>query len=126
MKVQSITLWGLAKRVRVTLVNSVHTLTLARPCNFLSLPRICLRCPQLSNSGNMRGNVDSADIIVSIPTILNRMDKSCMKNIYSIAHLKSDRIERLNIQLTDDDGNLIDFNGISSFLLFNLIYLEKV
>ena len=107
---------GFSDTCSSSLVNSVNTLTLSRPCNFLSLPRICLRCSQLSNSGNMRGNVDSADIIVSIPNNSKPNGQIVYENIYSKTHLKSDRIERLNIQLTDDDGNLINFNGISSFL----------
>jgi len=101
-----------------SLINSVNTLTLSRPCNFLPLPRICLRCPQLSNSGNMKGNVNSADIIITIPNNSKPNGQIVFENIYSKTFLKADRIERLNIQLTDDDGNFIDFNGISSF--FNI------
>lgn len=109
---------GFSDTCSSSLVNSINSLTLARPCNFLSLPRICLRCHQLSNSGNMKGGISSADIIVSIPNNSKPNGQIVYENIYSKTFLKADRIERLNIQLTDDDGNLINFNGISSF--FNI------
>ena len=95
-----------------------NTITLPRPCNFLPLPRICMRCQQLSNSGNMKANVNSADIILSIPNNSKPNGQIVFENIYSKTFLKADRIERLNIQFTDDDGNFINFNGISSF--FNI------
>ena len=109
---------GFSDTCSSSLVGSINTLTLARPCNFLSLPRICLRCPQLSNSGNMKGNVNTADITLSIPNNSKPNGQIVYENIYSKTLLKAERIERLNIQLTDDDGNFIDFNGISSF--FNI------
>lgn len=109
---------GFSDTCSSSLENLINSLVLARPCNFLSLPRICLRCPQLSNSGNMKGNVNSADVIVSIPNTAKPNGQIVYQNIYSKIHLKSERIERLNIQLTDDDGNFINFNGISSF--FNI------
>ena len=73
----------------------------------------------------MKGNVDSADIIVSIPNNSKPNGQIVYENIYSKAHLKSDRIERLNIQFTDDDGNLIDFNGISSFFIIQFEIFRK-
>lgn len=109
---------GFSDTCSSTVVGSQNSLTLSRPCNFLSLPRICLRCQQLSNSGNMRGNVNSADIVISIPNNSKPNGQIVFENIYSKTFLKAERIERLNIQLTDDDGNLINFNGISSF--FNI------
>ena len=47
--------------------NGINVITCPRPCNFLPLPRICIRCPQLLNQGNMKSNVNSADIIMSVP-----------------------------------------------------------
>ena len=116
---------GFSDTCSSSLVNSINTLTLARPCNFLSLPRICLRCHQLSNSGNMKGNTNSADIIVSIPNNARPNGQIVYENIYSKTHLKSERIERLNIQFTDDDGNLINFNGISSFFIIQFDIFRK-
>jgi len=116
---------GFSDTCSSSLVSSKHSLTLARPCNFLSLPRICLRCHQLSNSGNMKGNTNSADIIVSIPNSAKPNGQIVYENIYSKTQLKSERIERLNIQLTDDDGNLINFNGISSFFIIQFDIFRK-
>ena len=66
----------------------------------------------------MKGNINSADIIVSVPNNSKPNGQIVYENIYSKTMLKAERIERLNIQFTDDDGNLINFNGISSF--FNI------
>jgi hypothetical protein len=63
----------------------------------------------------MKGNTDSADIVITIPNNSKPNGQICFENNYAKTFLKNDRIERLNIQLTDDDGNFINFNGISSF-----------
>ena len=52
----------------------------------------------------MKGNTNSADIIVSIPNSAKPNGQIIYENIYSKTQLKSERIERLNIQLTDDVG----------------------
>ena len=92
---------------------------------FMSLPRLCIRCQQLPNSGNMKGNNYSSDIIVSIPNNAKPNGQIVYENIYSKTHLKSERVERLNINITDDDGNLLNFNGISSFLIIQFDIYRK-
>ena len=116
---------GFSDTISSSLVNSVNTISLPRPCNFMSLPRLCIRCPQLSNSGNMKGNNSSSDIIVSIPNNAKPNGQIVYENIYSKTHLKSERVERLNINITDDDGNLLNFNGISSFLIIQFDIYRK-
>jgi hypothetical protein len=108
-----------------TLTYQLNTIVMPRPCNFLSLPRICLRCPQLSNQGNMRGDVNTSDIVMTIPNNAKPNGQIVFNNIYSKTFLKADRIERLNVQFTDDDGNFINFNGISSFFIIQFDIYRK-
>jgi len=94
------------------------SLTLPRVCNFLPLPRICLRCHDLANSF-ITASTDGNDVILSVPNtsrfngqiIYN--NSSNMKTLFKLTNLNS-----FVVSLTNDDGALINFNGISSFFTF--------
>lgn len=94
------------------------SLTLSRVCNFLPLPRINLRCPDLAHSF-ISASVDGSDVILSVPNNakLNGQivynNSSNMKTLFKLTNLNS-----FQVSLTDDDGNPINFNGISSFFTF--------
>jgi hypothetical protein len=94
------------------------TLTLSRVCNFLPLPRINVRCPDLAHSF-ISASVDGSDVILSVPNNakLNGQivynNTSNMKTLFKLTNLNS-----FQVSLTDDDGNPINFNGISSFFTF--------
>ena len=94
------------------------SLTLSRVCNFLPLPRINLRCPDLAHSF-ISASVDGSDVILSVPNNakLNGQivynNTSNMKTLFKLTNLNS-----FKVSLTDDDGNPINFNGISSFFTF--------
>ena len=94
------------------------TLTLSRVCNFLPLPRINLRCPDLAHSF-ISASIDGSDVVLSVPNNakLNGQivynNTSNMKTLFKLTNLNS-----FQVSLTDDDGNPINFNGISSFFTF--------
>ena len=94
------------------------SLTLSRVCNFLPLPRINLRCPDLAHSF-ISASIDGSDVILSVPNNakLNGQivynNSSNMKTLFKLTNLNS-----FQVSLTDDDGNPINFNGISSFFTF--------
>jgi len=94
------------------------SLTLPRVCNFLPLPRVCLRCPDLANSF-ITASTDGNDVILSVPNTarLNGQiiynNSSNMKTLFKLTNLNS-----FVVSLTNDDGSLINFNGISSFFTF--------
>ena len=94
------------------------SLTLPRVCNFLPLPRICLRCHDLANSF-ITASTDGNDVILSVPNTarLNGQiiynNSSNMKTLFKLTNLNS-----FVVSLTNDDGALINFNGISSFFTF--------
>jgi len=94
------------------------SLTLSRVCNFLPLPRINLRCPDLAHSF-ISASIDGSDVILSVPNNakLNGQivynNTSNMKTLFKLTNLNS-----FQVSLTDDDGNPLDFRGISSFFTF--------
>ena len=90
-------------------------LILPRCCNFLPLPRITFRCPELANT-TMIGTENSSDVVITIPNnarpngqvyYLNQMQTKLLFRHHDLS--------RFIISFTDDDGNHINFNGISSF-----------
>jgi len=94
------------------------TLILSRVCNFLPLPRINLRCPDLAHSF-ISASIDGSDVVLSVPNNakLNGQivynNTSNMKTLFKLTNLNS-----FQVSLTDDDGNPLDFRGISSFFTF--------
>ena len=104
-------------------------IVMTRPCNFMPSPRINLRCNLLANS-IMTGSVVSSDVILSIPNSGTLNGEIVYQNVNPQKCLfKLDKLSSFVVSITDDDGNLINFNGISSFFTFQFdIYrrtLEK-
>lgn len=97
---------------------AVNTLDLPRCCNFLSLPRVCMRCNDLANS-NMVGDFGSSDIILSIPNDSRPNSQIVYQNTTQSKMLfRKDKMDSFIVTLTNDDGQLLNFNGISSFWTF--------
>jgi hypothetical protein len=102
-----------------SLVNSVNTLVLTRCCNFLPLPRVCIRCSELLTNNNMIGNNNKAsDLVISIPNNAKPNGQIYYQNQTQVKSLyKGNNLNRIVFSLTDDDGNFINFNGVSSFFV---------
>jgi len=99
--------------------------TMPRVCNFLPLPRICFRCSKLSNSFTS-SSIDSTDVILSIPNTAKLNGQIIYTNNSGSKTLfKLDSLRDFIVSLTDDDGNLLDFNGISSFWVFRFDIFRK-
>ena len=106
-------------------ISTSKTLIFPRCCNFLPLPRITLRCPQLANT-TVIGAINSSDVVITIPNnskpngqiyYLNQMQTKLL--------FRHHEINRFVILLTDDDGNFINFNGISSFFTLQFDIYRK-
>jgi len=92
-----------------------YSLTLTRPCNFLPLPRITLRCPELANT-SMIGLNASTDVIITIPNNAKPNGQIYYQNQSQAKLLfRHHELSHFVIAFTDDDGNYINFNGISTF-----------
>jgi len=110
---------GFSTDLTSSLVNSVNTLVLTRCCNFLPLPRVCIRCSELLTNNNMIGNNNKAsDLVISIPNNAKPNGQIYYQNQTQVKSLyKGNNLNRIVFSLTDDDGNFINFNGVSSFFV---------
>ena len=91
---------------------------MSRSCNFLPLPRVILRCPELANSAMISSTV-SNDVILSISNNTRNNGQIYYQNQAQTKLLfRQNELNRFVIKITDDDGNLLNFNGISSFFTF--------
>lgn len=98
-----------------TIYSSSLSLTLPRVCNFLPLPRIIMRCAQLANS-YLEG---TGDVILSIPNNAKSNGQIVYNTLGSIKNIfRLDFLNSFIVSLTDDEDNLINFNGVSSFFTF--------
>ena len=101
-------------------------LDMPRCCNFLSLPRITLRCKELANS-TMVGDIRTSDIVLTIPNNARPNSQIIYQNQpQSKTLFRGDKMDRFIVSLTDDDGNLLNFNGISSFWVFQFDIYRKL
>lgn len=99
--------------------SSSLSLTMPRVCNFLSLPRINIRCGLLSSGvvASLTTTLIDNDIILSVPnnTVPNGQivytDGNNSVNIF-----RGDKLDTFILGFTDDEGDYIDFNGVSSYL----------
>lgn len=116
---------GFSDNLTSSLVGSVYSLTLPRCCNFLPLPRITLRCPELANT-TMVGNGKSSDVIITIPNNARPNGQIYYQNQTQIKLLfRHHELSRFVVSFTDDDSNLINFNGISTFFTFQFDIYRK-
>ena len=94
------------------------TLTCPRVCNFLPLPRICIRCANLANSF-ITATTDGNDVILSVPNTAKLNGQIIYNNNSNMKTLfKLDKLNSFLVSITNDDGIPINFNGISSFFVF--------
>jgi hypothetical protein len=109
-----------------TILSINKVLLCPRVCNFLALPRIILRCPELANSYLDGSN----DVILSVPNNARLNGQIVYNTLGSIKNIfKLDFLNSFVVSITDDNGNLINFNGVSSFFTFQFDihrkYIEK-
>lgn len=103
------------------------SLVMPRVCNFLALPRINMRCNVLANS-TMSGTQQTNDLVITIPNNSKPNGEIIYNNSSGIQMLfQQDILSSFVVSLTNDNGQLINFNGISSFWVFQFdIYRNKI
>ena len=108
-----------------SLGNVKSYITLPRTCNFLGIPRIHIRCKELANSFLISTNTDS-NILVSVPNDSIANGKIVYRNFTnSSIYLELPFLQSLTISFTDEQNNLINFNGISSYFEIQLDIYKK-
>lgn len=94
------------------------SLTCPRVCNFLPLPRICIRCADLAHSF-ISATTDGNDVVLSVPNTAKLNGQIIYNNTSNMRTLfKLENLSSFTVSLTNDDGTPINFNGISSFFVF--------
>ena len=110
---------------QTSLGNSSY-ITLPRTCNFLSIPRIHLRCKELASSSCLVSKNCDSDILVSVPNDATQNSKIVYKNFMdSSIHLDIPFLQSLTINFTDEQNNPVNFNGQSSYFEIQLDIYRK-
>lgn len=114
-----------------TLTSSAYpnlSITFPRSCNFLPLPRINIRCSKLANSiMTNTTQTSTSDIILSVPNNAKLNGQIIYNNTSNMKTLfKLDNLNTFEIKLTDDSDNLINFNGLSSFFVFQFDIYRRI
>lgn len=100
-----------------TISSTSKSLTMTRCCNFYPLPRVIIRCPELGNC-QLVSTFGTTDILASIPNNARPGGQIYYQNQTQIKTIiKNHDISKVTIILCDDNGNLINFNGVSSYLI---------
>lgn len=89
----------------------INSVSCPRVCNFLSLPRILLRCTEFGSGISSEGG----DVLLAIPNNAKAGGQIVYQNFSNRTLVKVENITTLTIQLTDEDGNLLNFGGVASF-----------
>lgn len=95
-------------------------------CNFLPIPRLLIRSQAFSTS-NYNGSDGSTDLLLSVQnssapgSIILWNNYSQLK--YDITHV--DNINIVDLMVTDDYGNLIDFNNCNWYITFRIEYIYE-
>ena len=105
--------------------NGGNSIIMPRCYNFLPIPRICIRCPELANTV-MVGSQTSADIIVTIPNNAGMNGQIYYQNQSQAKLLfRHHELSRFIVSITDDDNNLLNFNGLSCYFTFQFDIYRK-
>jgi len=110
------------------LTSTSNSLTLTNCCNFLPLARITLRCPELANTTMVTTeNIDN-DVVLSIPNNARPNGQIYYINASQSKLLfRHHDLNRFILAITDDDGNLLNFNGCTSYFTLQFdIYRQFV
>lgn len=98
---------------------------MARCANFLPLPRFNIVCDWLNNGAlltNGSSDFSTSTIMASVPNNSKNNNMIVYETSENEFILKNPTINNITISIMDDRGNLVDFNGISSYfsLRFNV------
>lgn len=110
---------GFTNNVVSTFTGGFHTAVMVRPCNFLPLPRIRITSDELT-----AGGLDNT--VITIPNNSRLNGQVVYQNVSNTKLLfRENTLSRFVLNFVDDDGNLINFNGISSFFTIEFNIFRK-
>ena len=110
---------GFTNSVVSTFTGGFHTAVMVRPCNFLPLPRIRITSDELT-----AGGLDNT--VITIPNNSRLNGQIVYQNVSNTKLLfRENTLSRFILNFVDDDGNYINFNGISSFFTIEFNIFRK-
>ena len=110
------------------LTSTSNSLTLLNCVNFLPLPRLVLRCPELANTTMVTNENTDNDVIITIPNNARPNGQIYYQNqSQSKLLFRHHELNRFVLGISDDDGNLLNFNGVTCYFTFQFdIYRQFV
>jgi hypothetical protein len=110
-------------------VASGTTLVMPRVCNFLPIPRFNV-CADFLNNGTILGkdkSFSNSTLLASVPNTSKNNTLIVYESEANEFILKTLTLNTITISILDDNGNLINFNGISSYFQLKLnIYRKRI
>jgi hypothetical protein len=110
-------------------IASGTALVMPRVCNFLPIPRFNV-CADFLNNGTILGKnqrFSNSTLLASVPNTSKNNTLIVYESEANEFILKTLTLNTITISILDDNGNLINFNGISSYFQLKLnIYRKRV
>lgn len=103
-------------------------IVMPRVINFLPVPRFYIRCDEISNGIVLAQNsTETSNVLASVPNVSKNNSQIVYENNLDEYQLNNFTYDTLTISITDENNNLINFNGVSSFfaIRFN-IYRKSI
>lgn len=103
--------------------SSNKTLAFPYPINLLPLPRLLIKCPELSLD-NFQSSDNSNDVLLSLQNNGGFGQMIMYDNSSSLSYYLGDvdQLNMLNIKISDDDGKLINFNNVHWYITLRIDY----
>lgn len=121
---------GFSGNLAATFVSPKYTLTCPRLANFLSNPlfRICVESNSIYN-GQVLGAAGApaySNVLASIPNLSKPNSSVIYQNFSDEFAIQPTGQTTLIISILDDNGNFIDFNGVSSYFQLRVRLYKKI
>lgn len=121
-------IFGFSSTTYSTTISTPYTLVMPRCINFLPTPIINICCDQINNGQSLgqNSNAQFSNILASVPNTTKLNNQLIYQNVQDEFVIKNISHNNLTINILDDDGRFIDFNGISSWFLLRFKIHKKV
>lgn len=121
---------GFSGNIAATWTGTSYSATMTRLCNFLPTPlfRVCVENNTIYNGQvlGVDGTPAYSNVLASIPNITKQNTQVVYQNFSDEFAIQGTGQTQLIISILDDNGNFIDFNGVSSYFQLRLRLYKKV
>lgn len=114
---------GFSDDIASTVVSGVNTVVMPRCVNFLPEPIICLRCEQFNATQLVGGG---GEALITIPNNAKINGQIVYRNSTNAKILyRGNNLSNFTIRITNEDDELINFNGVSCFFSIQVDIYRK-